>query len=64
MKYFVLIDPAHSDAFVLKDDNGAQEFATESAAIAAAKEYTCDCYVVKATSSVMVIEKHKVTKLP
>jgi hypothetical protein len=63
MKYFLIIDPAHSDAFVLKDDNGAQEFATEAAAVAAAKDYSCDSYVVRATASVMTVEKHKVTKL-
>lgn len=63
MKYFVIADPASSDSFLLTTDGLPNEYTTEAAAVAAAKEYSVDCYVVKATSSVIPVERHKVTKL-
>lgn len=62
-KYFVICDPASTDAFLVME-GAAQEFTTEAAAISAAKGYSVDCYVVKATASVIPVEKHKVTRLP
>jgi hypothetical protein len=63
MKYFVIADPATTESFMLSVDGLPTEYATEAAAVAAAKEYSVDCYVVKATSSVIPVERHKVTKL-
>jgi hypothetical protein len=63
MKYFVIVDPESTDSFLdLRDDQPAV-FDSEAEAIAAAKNYSALCYVVKAVVSVTPVEKHKVTKL-
>lgn len=61
-KFFVILDPSSTDAF-LDTNETPTVYTTESEAIAAAKNYSTDAYVVKATAHVVPVEKHKVTKL-
>lgn len=63
MKYFVIVDPNSVDSFLDSGANGPAAYDSEVEAIAAAKNYRVCAYVVKATVSVIPVERHKVTKL-
>ena len=62
-KYFVIVDPESTDAFIDTALDLPTSYSTESEAIAAAKNYSVDAFVLKATAHVVPVEKHKVTKL-
>ena len=61
-KYFVIVDPESSDAFLDTNDTPTA-YESEREAIAAAKNYSVSSYVMKATAFVEAVERHKVTKL-
>jgi hypothetical protein len=63
MKFFVIVDPNCTDAFIDTVDEQPKGYESEAEAIAAAKNYTAFCYVVKAVVAVTPVERHKVTKL-
>jgi hypothetical protein len=66
MKYFVIVDPESTDAFLDASNletTAPTVYDSEAEAIAAAKNFSALCYVVKAVVSVTPVEKHKVTKL-
>lgn len=63
MKYFVIVDPESTDAFLDVVDSILKAYDSEVEAIAAAKNYSVHCYVVKAVASVVPVERHKVIKL-
>lgn len=63
-KFFVIVDPESSDAFLDAGGDHPTAYDSEVEAIAAAKNYSVTAYVVKATASVIPVERHKVTKLP
>jgi hypothetical protein len=64
MKFFVIVDPESTDAFIDTVDEAPKGYESEAEAIAAAKNYSAVCYVVKAVVAVTPVERHKVTKLP
>jgi hypothetical protein len=62
-KFFVIVDPDSTDAFLDISSSVPTVFESEKEAIAAAKNYSASAYVVKATAYVEPVERHKVTKL-
>ena len=62
-KYYVIVDHEGSDAFIESVMDQPTVFDTEAEAIAAAKNYSAECLVLKSTAVVTPVEKHKVTKL-
>lgn len=63
-KFLVIVDPNSTDAFIDSRDDQLTVYDSEAEAIAAAKNYSIECYVVKAAVHVVPVERHKVTKLP
>jgi hypothetical protein len=62
-KFFVIVDPESTDAFIDTVDEVPKAYESEAEAIAAAKNYSVFCYVVKAVVAITPVERHKVTKL-